>query len=368
MNLTLFEERIGKVQANLKKQGIGIQFICSLDNLAYLSGVRPLALERLTLLSLPQEGKPHLILPKLSEQEFLHLSSLFDLLAWEDGQDPVALVQDELKRLSPGLPLAADRGTPGYLILALAKSLPLDLILLNEDSIKGLRQIKSREEVELLKASGAIVDEVLKEVRKFAKPGMSELEVASFMITEIMKRGAVADPSIPIVASGPHSAVPHHQTSSRQLQVGEPLLIDFGCVFKGYYSDVTRTFFLGEPSEEFQRVYQIVKEAQAKALSLIRPGIPLGSLDEAAREHIKNSGYGEYFIHRLGHGLGMEIHEEPYIYSGNSTPAEAGMCFSVEPGIYLPGRFGVRIEDCVVVEKEGPLLLTHFPKELILIG
>lgn len=362
MDKEKIKDRIRFIQEFLKAKGFGLQFVCSLDNLAYLTGVRPLALERLTLLSIPQEGKTHLIVPKLSEQEFLHLSSLFDLLVWEDGQDPVVLVQGELKRLSPGLPLAADRGTPGYLILALAKNLPLDLVLFNEDSIKRLRQIKNREEVELLKASGAIADEVLKEVREFAKPGMSELEVASFMITEIMRRGAVADPSIPIVASGPHSAVPHHQTGPRKLQVDEPLLIDFGCVFQGYHSDVTRTFFLGEPSEEFQKVYQIVKEAQAEALSIIRPGIPLGSLDEAAREHIKKSGYGEYFIHRLGHGLGMEIHEEPYVYSGNSTLAEAGMCFSVEPGIYLPGRFGVRIEDCVVVEKEGPLLLTHFPK------
>lgn len=360
--MKIFEERTGKVQTNLKKQKIGMQFISSLDNLAYLTGVRPLTLERLTLLSVPQEGRAHLIVPKLSEQEFSHLSFFLDLLVWEDGQNPLILAQNELKRLPAGLPLAADRGTPGYLILALAKNLPLDLILFNEDSIKELRQIKGGEEIELLKASGAIADEVLKEVKEFAKPGMSELEVASFMISAIMKRGAIADPSIPIVASGPNSAFPHHQTGQRKLQSGEPLLIDFGCVFKGYYSDVTRTFFLGEPSEEFQKIYQIVKEAQAKALSLIRPGVPLGSLDEAAREHIKKSGYGEYFIHRLGHGLGMEVHEEPYVYSGNPTLVEAGMCFSVEPGIYLPDRFGVRIEDCVVVEKEGPLLLTHFPK------
>jgi Xaa-Pro dipeptidase len=364
MDLKIYEETISKVQSYLEEKGLGLQFVCSLDNLVYLTGVRPLALERLTLLSIPQERKPHLIVPKLSEQEFSHLSGLADLLIWEDGQDPLILVREELGRLPSGLPLAMDRGVPGYLILDLAKKLPLDLILFDEDSVKRLRQIKTQEEIKLLQESGAVADEVLKSVLEFVRPGMSELEVASFMITEIMKRGAVADPSIPIVASGPNSAVPHHQTGPRRFQLGDPLLIDFGCVLKGYHSDVTRTFFLGLPSEEFRKVYEIVKQAQAKALSAIRPGILLGSLDEIARNHISESGYDQYFIHRLGHGLGMEIHEEPYVYSGNPTLAEAGMCFSVEPGIYLPGRFGVRIEDCVVVQEREPLLLTHFPKEL----
>ncbi|MCR4428582.1 MAG: Xaa-Pro peptidase family protein [Caldiserica bacterium] len=362
MDLLKFQERINKVREFLKINGFGLQFVCSLYNLSYFTGVHPLALERLTLLSISQEGKPTIILPRLSEQEFKHLGSDFNLRVWEDGQDPIKFVEEELQRLPPGLPLLLDRGTPGYLVLALSRLLPIEQILFNEEAIKALRQKKEGEEIELLKASGAIADQVLRLAFDFAKPGMTELEVASYMITEIMKRGALADPPVPTVASGPNSAVPHHQTGSRRLQFGEPLLIDFGCVFNGYYSDITRTIFLGEPSEEFQMVYRIVKEAQEKALSKIRPGIPLGSIDREAREHIANSGFGDYFIHRLGHGLGMEIHEEPYVFSENSDLIEVGMCFSVEPGIYLPGNFGVRIEDCVVVQEEGPLLLTHSPK------
>lgn len=362
MSLFNFQERISKVQDFLKRNNFGLQFVCSLFNLSYFTGVRPLALERLTLLSIPSEGIPTIILPRLSEQEFKHLSPDFSLRIWEDGQDPIKLVEEELGRLSQGTPLLLDRGTPGYLVLALSRLLPIDLLLFNEESIVALRQKKGKEEIELLLASGKIADEVLGLAFNFAKPGMTELEVASFMISEMMKRGALADPPVPTVASGPNSAIPHHQTGSRKLQLGEPLLIDFGCVYKGYYSDITRTIFLGDPSEEFRRIYQIVKEAQDKALQKILPGIPLGSIDLEAREHIRSSGFGDYFIHRLGHGLGMEIHEEPYVFSGNKTPIEVGMCFSVEPGIYLPEKFGVRIEDCVVVQEEGPLLLTHFPK------
>lgn len=362
MSLFNFRERITKVQDFLKRNCFGLQFVCSLFNLSYFTGVRPLALERLTLLSIPPEGIPTIILPRLSEQEFKHLAPDFNLRIWEDGQDPIKFVEEELGRLPQGLPLLLDRGTPGYLVLALSRLLPIDLLLFNEEAIVSLRQKKGEDEIELLLASGRIADEVLGLAFDYAKPGMTELEVASFMISEIMKRGALADPPVPTVASGPNSAVPHHQTGERKLQMGEPLLIDFGCVYKGYYSDITRTVFLGNPSEEFRKIYEIVKGAQEKALKKIRPGISLGSIDEEARTHISNSGFGGYFIHRLGHGLGIEIHEEPYVFSGNPTPVETGMCFSVEPGIYLPGKFGVRIEDCVVVKEEGPLLLTHSPK------
>jgi Xaa-Pro dipeptidase len=159
--------------------------------------------------------------------------------------------------------------------------------------------------------------------------------------------------------------MPHHRTGHRQLAEGDAIVIDFGGRFEHYYSDMTRTIHLGPPDPEFLRVYDLVRTAHAKALAAIEPGIPLGELDAIARDHIAQAGYGPYFNHRLGHGLGTDVHEEPYLLSGNRDRLRNGMCFSIEPGVYLPGRFGVRIEDCVIVQESGPLILTHFPTDLM---
>ena len=365
MTQEVYLSRIQEVQSALRELGFGAQLVGSMANLCYLTGVLPMALERLTLLILPAQGEPHLIVPRLSLPEFFPLEGLIPFLVWEDGQDPLEIVHSELKRFPGNLILALDRGVQGRVVLELARALSPHLIQVSEEALSLLRQRKDPEEVELLKKAGEIADRALAQAVEALKPGMSELEVASIIVNSIMKEGAEADPPLPIVASGPNCAIPHHHTGPRKIERGDSVVIDFGCLYRNYHSDMTRTIFVGDPDPEFLKVYEVVKEAQARALKAVRPEIPLGKLDEISREHITQAGYGPYFTHRLGHGLGLEIHEEPYLYSGNPAPAAPGMCFSVEPGIYLPGRFGVRIEDCVVVQEGEPLVLTKFPKKLI---
>jgi Xaa-Pro dipeptidase len=358
-------QKIQQVQQFLKEKGIGAQFVAAVPNFAYLLGVRPLALERLTLLSIPQTGKPRLIVPKLSAMEFEPFASFLEVHSWADGEDPLALVQEEANRLPQNQPIALDHGVSARVVLALNRQLPQLGLYVSEEAISALRSLKDAEETRLMLEIGAIADLALKEAIGVCRVGNTEMDIAATLITTLLHYGAEADPAMPIVASGPNGAEPHHSTGNRRLVRGDSVVIDFGARRNNYYSDMTRTVHIGSPDPEFLTVYEVVRAAQAKALAMVRPGVQLGKLDAAARDHITQAGYGPYFTHRLGHGLGVDVHEEPYLYSSNNEPVRVGMCFSIEPGIYLPGRFGVRIEDCVVVQENGPLVLTHFSKDLI---
>ncbi|MCX5971349.1 MAG: Xaa-Pro peptidase family protein [Coprothermobacterota bacterium] len=364
-DMNLYAERLGRLQEGLGREGVQAQLVASPANLAYLLGQRPMVLERLLLLVVPAQGEPRLIIPQMHTGEFAHLQGLLAMDPWKDGEDPLLLATKVITEMVGVLPVQCDRGVPAVLALALRNHFPSLTLRVAEGSIAKARIRKEAAEVNRLLAAGEAADRAMAEAVRMLRPGMSELEIAGAIIASLLREGAEPDPSLPIVASGPNGAFPHHNTCSRSLESGDAIVLDFGGRCQGYFSDMTRTAFLGDPPKEFLRVYRTVAEAKEKATSAIRPGVRIGELDRIARAHIEAAGYGPFFTHRLGHGLGLEVHEEPYVHAGNDLQLEEGMCFSVEPGVYLPGRFGVRLEDCVVVESDGPRSLTAYPLDLI---
>jgi Xaa-Pro aminopeptidase len=237
------------------------------------------------------------------------------------------------------------------------------------DILSSLRLIKDEEEIGYLRKVGEITDAALNEVMEYMKPGMTEKQVLDFLFKEYARHGADAPGSDAwgIIAKSENAAIPHYSKMDCELEVGDSLIIDIGCKYKGYHSDVTRTVFVGEPDSERRKVYEIVKKAQQAGIDIVRPGIRSCDVDKAVRDVIEKAGYGPHFFHRTGHGIGLSIHEAPYVSSANQIILKEGMAFSVEPGIYLHGKFGVRIEDIVVVTSTGCETMTNFSKALTVV-
>jgi Xaa-Pro aminopeptidase len=224
--------------------------------------------------------------------------------------------------------------------------------------IKEFRMIKKLEEFENIKRSCQIAAKAFKIIKPKIKVGVKEIEIARELEYTMQKLGAQTRSFETIIAFGPNSALPHHETSERKLKKNEVVLMDFGCIYKRYCSDITRTFFYGKPTDEFLKVYSIVEKAQKEAVNFAKEGILSNEVDKIARDIISENGYGQYFIHGTGHGVGLDIHEEPYINTRSSVKLQKGMTITVEPGIYLYGKFGVRIEDTIYITKNKPLILT----------
>ena len=239
-----------------------------------------------------------------------------------------------------------------------AKLIPL------EEEIKNLRALKDEQELTLLRTSIEIASKAFLDIQELLQEGVVEKEVALEMEWSMKRRGAEALGFDIIIASGRRSALPHGKASAKGVEQGDFILIDFGSKFQGYHSDQTRTLVCGRPSSEQQKIYRIVKEAHDKAIERVLPGIPISEVDGAARDHIRDEGYGEYFGHGLGHGIGLAVHEEPLVNSENKGLVQEGMVFTIEPGIYVPNLGGVRIEDMVLVTPHGAELLTYLPTEL----
>ena len=241
------------------------------------------------------------------------------------------------------------------------------------EAIAELRMRKGGDEIDARAAAGAAIDRVQGRIGEWLRAGRTENEVAADIAAAVVAEGH-ARPDFVIVGSGPNGASPHHDASDRVIGSGDVVVIDIGGPMpSGYFSDCTRTYVVApEPGEavtpRVREIYEIVRRAQAAGVAAVRPGVSAESIDQAARGVIEQAGYGEYFITRTGHGIGLEVHEHPYLVAGNSILLEPGMAFSVEPGIYLPGAFGVRIEDIVVVGDDGPLLMNTAPTELTVIG
>jgi Xaa-Pro dipeptidase len=237
-----------------------------------------------------------------------------------------------------------------------------------EPMLAEMRMTKDAEELGQMRKAVAIAQDALAHTLPEIRPGMTEQEVAAALMMKLLKGGSGALLFSPLVQSGPNSASPHASTSTRRLETGEILLIDFGATAGGYTSDITRTFAIGDLDDELTRVHGIVQAANAAGRAAAGTGVPCQEVDRAARRVIDEAGYGEFFIHRTGHGLGLEGHEPPYIVEGNERRLEVGMTFTVEPGIYLPGRGGVRVEDDVVITEDGCESLTTFERELQALG
>jgi Xaa-Pro aminopeptidase len=339
-------------------------------DLRYLVGSRAQTFERLTALVIPISGEPTVVVPRL-ELASLKESAVVELgLAvrdWVDGDDPYQLVascfQAEGVR---SVATAVTDSIPALHLLPLADALG-ELPVLATDVLRTLRMIKDDAEVDALRKAGAAIDRVHTRVPEFLVPGRTEADVAADIGAAIVAEGHTEAAFI-IVGSGPHGADPHHGYSDRELRAGDIVVVDIGGPYEpGYNSDCTRTYSIGEPSSEVAEQYSILQRAQQTAVAAVRPGVTAEQVDAAARDVLAAAGLGQYFVHRTGHGIGLSVHEEPYIVAGNQLPLVAGMAFSVEPGIYFPGRWGARIEDIVIVTEDGAEPVNHRPHELIVV-
>lgn len=367
--MDIYESRLDIIKDKMKERELDGLILFPSSNQYYLTGFRTFPGERLLLTIIPANGKPFFIAPMLYGSQVEKESWIKDIITWRDEDKPYELLKGimEQRGLNRGH-FAVDDNMYAVQLLSIIQALPQAQFLPMGDLLGGLRLLKSPEEVDKIREAGRIVDEVVEEVKKGARPGMTEIEIAALMEFEMRKRGSEGPSFETIVGSGPNSALPHYNAGERKVSPGEFMVLDFGATYRGYCSDTTRTLCMGEPSAKMREVYNVVKEAQEIGVRTVKPGIKAREVDEAVRKYITEKGYGEYFTHRTGHGLGLEIHEEPYISGISESVLKPGMVFSIEPGIYINGEFGVRIEDIVVVTEDGCERLNNYPRELTVIN
>ncbi|MGW7204601.1 aminopeptidase P family protein [Streptomyces sp. NPDC054837] len=335
-------------------------------DLVWLTGYTPTAItERLTLLVLAAGQDPVLVVPTLEAPDAARATGApaLTLRDWTDGKDPYAATAALLD--SGGRFGISDNAWAMHL-LGLQKTFPGTSYASLTDALPMLRAVKDAAELELLAAAGAAADEAFEEIRKVPFGGRRESEVAADL-AGLLRRFGHSQVDFTIVASGPNGANPHHEIGERVIERGDMVVLDFGGLKDGYGSDTSRTVHVGEPTDEERRVHDLVREAQEAGFRAVRPGVACQEVDRAARKVIADAGYGEYFIHRTGHGIGVTTHEPPYMIEGEQQPLVPGMCFSVEPGVYLPGRFGVRIEDIVTVTEDGGRRLNDTTRDLVIV-
>ncbi|MDQ4069434.1 MAG: Xaa-Pro peptidase family protein [Actinomycetota bacterium] len=322
-------------------------------DLPWLTGYTAMPLERLTMLVLPQAGEAVLVVPRLEAPRVEPQPELFSIRPWGETENPVEVVTGIVGRTRRRLAIS-DR-TWATFLLALQTELPRATWVTASRVTGPLRAVKDDEEVAALRRAAAAADRVATDLVTGQIPlvGRTEAEVSRELGERLREEGHEAV-NFAIVGTGPNSASPHHDPGPRVIQAGEAVVCDFGGTLDGYCSDITRTVFTGDPPAEFRDLYAVLAGAQAAAVDAARVGTPCHDVDAGARGLIDDAGYGPYFIHRTGHGIGLEEHEDPYLVSGNREPLAAGHAFSVEPGIYLAGRWGARIEDIVVATEAGP--------------
>lgn len=320
-------------------------------NLQYLTGFSDEPMERHLLLFVPHEDEAVFLAPTMYAAQLAD-THIADVRLWDDGEDPREEIGEVLSTIDPDRLLVDDRLWARF-TQDLRAVTDAEFGLASE-ILTDLRITKEETEIDAIRRVSALTDRVSEEVRDVDFTETTERELAREIDSKLAEAGGEGPSFETIVASGPSGAHPHHRHSDREITAGDPVVLDFGTRVDGYPSDQTRTHvFSGEPSEKFEEVHEVVCEAQQAAVEAAEPGIPAGEVDRAAREVIERAGYGVAFTHRTGHGVGIEVHEPPYIVAGNTRKLEPGMVFSVEPGIYLEGEFGVRTEDLVVVTETG---------------
>ena len=355
--------RLERARARLRALGVDALLLSNGADLPYLTGYEAMPLERLTMLVLPAEGDAELLIPRL-EAPRVAVGESFAVVPWDEHEDPVALVARRIRHLSSA---AIGDQTWARFVLALQRELPSVALRPASDVLAPLRAVKDVQEVEALAAAGAAVDAVALAMRDERFAGRTELDVHRELVDRMIAVGHQRA-NFAIVAAGANAASPHHEPSDRVIAPGDVVLCDFGGTMQGYCSDITRMFVVGEPSPDVQRAYEVLVEAQETGVAAATAGTPGEDVDAASRRVIADAGYGDAFIHRLGHGIGAEAHEDPYLVQGNRDPLVIGNAFSIEPGIYLPARFGLRLEDIVVATDAGPQRLNHAPRDLAVVA
>jgi Xaa-Pro dipeptidase len=364
--------RIDKLQIELKKTGLDAVALNPGPTLTYLTGLHFHLMERPVVMLFTTSQTPAIILPELELLKVKQLSFPVQVFSYGEnpsewdgifrkavnslgldgkqiGVEPRALRLLEFRHIQAGAPEAAFPDASALLA--------------------ALRICKDSDEIAKMRRAVGIAQDALEAALTSIKIGLSEKQIANELVSQLLRHGSEPEmPFSPIVSSGPNSANPHASPTDRKLQVGDLLVVDWGAAYEGYISDLTRTFAVGDVAEEYQKIHKIVQEANVAGRDAGKPGLPCAEVDKAARKVIEDAGYGNYFTHRTGHGIGMEGHEDPYMRGDNMQLLEPGMAYTVEPGIYLPDRNGVRIEDNMIVTATGTESLSDMPREIRIVG
>ncbi|MGH3526423.1 MAG: M24 family metallopeptidase [Pseudonocardiaceae bacterium] len=367
--LETFTARLARTRDAIRVAGLDALLITPSPDLRYLLGVAGASHERLTCLVLPADGDPVLVVPALERPGLDGTPALelgVEIAEWTDEQDPYALVAAALRRSgSPVARAGVGEAMPAAHVLALRDALPGCQQKLASPVLAQLRMRKDSAEIAALTVAGEAIDRVHARMGEWLRVGRTEAQVGADVAAAIVEEGHTSAAFV-IVGSGPNGASPHHDVSARVLAPGDVVVVDIGGPTpEGYFSDCTRTYSLGEPADlNADADYAVLQAAQDAAVAAVAPGVTAEQVDAAARVPITNAGFGERFIHRTGHGIGLDVHEQPYIVAGNDLVLTPGMAFSIEPGIYFRGRWGARIEDIVVVTESGVTRLNHRPRDL----
>jgi Xaa-Pro aminopeptidase len=353
----MLSERADRARRRMAELGVDALLLSIGPDLPYLTGYAAMPLERLTMLVLPRDGDATLLVPRLEAPRVAERPEIFTLRPWEEIDDPIAIVAE---LAGAAATLAVGDQTWARFVLGLQAALPAARFVTASAVLGPLRAVKDKAEVEALRAAAEAVDRVAADLRAGAieLAGRTEAEVSADLGSRIVGEGH-EQVNFAIVAAGENAASPHHQAADRVIRPGEVVLCDFGGTMLdgegvGYCSDITRCVHVGEPPAQVAEAYAVLHEAQRAAVAAATVGTSCEEVDAAARRIITDAGYGDLFIHRTGHGIGVEAHEDPYIVAGNAAPLVPGHAFSIEPGIYVPGRFGLRLEDIIVATEAGP--------------
>lgn len=359
------EQQIEKLCQVMQANGLGGMLICPSPLLALLTGHTPGICERFQGLFLCASGNRFYVCNKLYQDEIVEAVKGLKVYAWEDGESMSTVVEVALREYSLlGVPIAVNNTAQAVHILEIAAQ--TGAIFVNgTKAMDEARILKSQDELNLLRKAAHIADQAFLAVLPFIHPGMTEGEIRSFLFEQMCASGGTT--CWGIVASGPNAGFPHYYGSQRKIKEKDVVLLDFGCSYHGLFSDISRTVFIGDATLEERQIYKVVQSAQGAAEAAVAVGAYIPDVDAAARDIICGAGYGSRFFNRLGHGIGYLLHEEPYIQKDNRRTLKPGMVFSIEPGIYQPGKLGVRIEDIVAVTPAGPEILNHATKELLIL-
>lgn len=365
--MSIYSQRITRLQAEIRKREIDAVFISPGPDLRYFTGYDAVPLERLTSLVVQMDRDPFVISPFLEKSAALAspIGEMgLDIQTWNETENPYDLIKNSCGKI-------ASYAIDGRMWAE--KLLNFQNVFLHAKSVSGsdliatLRMKKDDSEIQSLKSAGAAIDEVHQQVPSFLKPGRTEREVGADISKAILRAGHKTVDFV-IVGSGPNSASPHHEVSDRVIEPGDVVVVDLGGTMPdGYCSDSTRTYAINYVSDEFQSRFEILHHAQQLATQAVKPGVSCESIDAVARNYMSQNGIGHLFIHRIGHGIGLETHEHPYIVQGNSLLLQEGYAFSIEPGFYDEGKSGARIEDIVVCGTDGALVFNNQPRELVIV-
>ncbi|MEA2001010.1 MAG: Xaa-Pro peptidase family protein [Actinomycetota bacterium] len=358
-----YQDRLNRARRKMSDLGVDVLLASLGSDLPYLTGYEAMPLERLTMAVIPVEDDAVLVVPELEAPRVDQQPGIFTVQPWGETEDPIAIVAG----------LAAGAGTAmigdhtwAVFLLALQRALPRTTFVSARPVTEALRIIKEPAEIKFLRRAGASADRVAGLLASHQFSGKAESQI-SREVGALLEANGTDVATFAIVASGPNGASPHHEPGDRIVSAGDAIVVDFGGTVGGYGSDTTRMFHVGEPAARYREVHDIVHAAQKAGVAAVRPGVTAESIDAAARQIIVDAGYGDYFIHRTGHGIGLDGHEDPYIIEGNTQRIAEGMAFSIEPGIYLPGEFGVRIEDVVVCTSTNVERLNQSPRSVAIV-